>query len=179
MAARILIWPLWVRVLHWTLAVSIIVALFTHHGGRVHEAAGYIALGVALIRCTAGFVGPRDARFSAFVRGPGATLGHARALVNGTAQRNLGHTPLGGWMIVTLLSFAVAGGASGALYVTERFWGEAWLIGLHSATTWVFAALVPLHVAGVFHASWLHRENLVRAMIDGKKRAVSPGDEGR
>jgi cytochrome b len=173
---RVLVWPWWVRLLHWVLAVAIIAALVTHHGGRLHEIGGYVALAAALARSALGFIGPAESRFSAFVHGPAITLGHARALLKGVPERRLGHTPLGGWMIVTLLTFAVAGGVSGAIYVTDRFWGEAWMIGLHAATTWVFAGLVPLHVAGVLHASWIHRENLVHAMIDGRKEANTRND---
>ena len=169
-----LVWPLWLRLAHWSLAAAIVVALITYRGGRVHEASGYVALAVAALRITLGFLGPADARFSAFVRGPRVTFAYARRLLDSTAERHLNHTPLGGWMIVVLLTFALIGAGSGALYVTDRFWGEAWLIGLHSMCTWIFVGLVPLHVAGVIHASVIHRENLVRAMIDGRKRPPPP-----
>ena len=172
---RLLVWPLWLRLAHWSLAGAIAVALISYRGGRIHEVAGYVALAVAALRTILGFFGPADARFAAFVRGPRATLGYARRLLDSTAERHLNHTPLGGWMIVLLLAFALIGAGSGALYVTDRFWGEAWLIGLHSTCTWIFAGLVPLHIAGVIHASVIHGENLVRAMIDGRKRPPAPG----
>jgi len=166
----LVVWPAWQRGLHWALAAAIIVALLTWNGGRVHEIAGYAALGAAAARIALGFAGPGAARFGAFVRGFGATLVHARKLFAGTSPRYVNHTPLGAWMIVVLLALSVLGAGAGALYVTDRFWGEAWVVRLHALLCWPLLALVPLHVAGVVHASIVHRENLVRTMLDGRKR---------
>ena len=168
-ATAVEVWPLWQRALHWLLATAVIVALVTYRGGVLHESAGYLALLVASLRVLLGFLGPRPARFASFVRGPAAVLAHARALFGGQPERHINHTPLGGWMVVALLALAVIGGASGALYVTDRFWGDATMISAHAIATWSLAALAPLHLLGVLHASAVHRENLVRAMIDGKK----------
>lgn len=167
----VLVWPAWQRLLHWLLAASVIVALVTFQGGIAHEIAGYAALAATALRIVLGLAGPREARFSAFVRGPTQTLRYARDLLRGRTARHLNHTPLGAWMIVALLFLGLIGAAAGALYVTDRFWGESWVIRLHAVAAWPLVALVPLHVLGVLHASRAHRENLVRAMIDGKKRS--------
>ena len=84
--------------------------------------------------------------------------------------RYLGHNPLGGWMIVALLLMVGLVGASGWLYTTDRFWGVAWVEELHEQLSNLLLILVALHVAGVLYASYRHRENLIAAMIHGRKR---------
>jgi len=48
----------------------------------------------------------------------------------------------------------------------EEFWEE-----IHEASTYFTLFLIFLHVAGVIVASKLHNENLIKAMITGKKKS--------
>ncbi|MFO1330096.1 MAG: cytochrome b/b6 domain-containing protein [Rubrivivax sp.] len=169
------VWPAWQRLLHAVLALAVLTALATHEGGTVHEWAGYAAGVAALLRAGLGAGGPRSARLSAFVRGPAATWAYARRVWQGRAERHLNHNPLGAWMVLLLLALAAGAAASGALYVTDRFWGEAWVIGAHAWLGWPLLAAVPLHVAGVWHAGRQQRENLALAMLTGRKPS-RPGD---
>ncbi len=177
MIDSVAVWSLPVRLAHWALAGCVIACLVLHEGGRWHEALGYAALALALARTAGGFVArtPR-LRFRAFVRGLHATLGYARALLGHAEPRHLGHNPLGGWMILALLACAALAGASGALYTTDRFWGDPVVYTLHQVAGWSLALLAPLHVAGVAFTSRRQRENLVAAMLCGRKRAPAPGD---
>jgi len=47
---------------------------------------------------------------------------------------------------------------------------------LHRVFAWGLLALVALHVGGVIFTSLRQRENLVRAMLDGDKRAAQGDD---
>lgn len=175
------VWDLFVRFAHWTLVVGVLGAWITAEidgkaAAAAHEWLGYAVLAVLALRIPWGWIGSRYARFSQFVRGPQATLAYARSVATGREPRYIGHNPLGAWMIVALVFMAVAAAASGWLYVTDRFWGEEWLEETHEALSNALLALVALHVGGVAFSSVRHRENLVRAMLTGRKRAPAPGD---
>jgi cytochrome b len=82
----------------------------------------------------------------------------------------LGLNPFGAIMALTLLSLLVICGASGWMQVTERYFGVAWVQDTHTYTSYALAGLVPLHVLGVLSNSILNGENLVRAMITGRRQ---------
>jgi cytochrome b len=171
------VWSAWVRLGHWALAACVIACLLLHEGGSWHERLGYTALALALWRVGMGwFARARHLRFSAFVQGPAATWAYARAVLARSEARHLGHNPLGGWMIVALLLCALVAAGSGALYNTDRFWGDPLISSIHGAASWSFVVLVPLHVGGVVLTSLLQRENLLRAMFTGRKRAAQRND---
>ena len=56
------------------------------------------------------------------------------------------------------------------------WFGYGWVIRTHEVATWVLFALIPLHVGGVIHAARVHRENLVAAMLHGRKPAAAGDD---
>jgi cytochrome b len=164
------VWDPLVRVGHWLLAITVILAWLTRHGGGAwHEYLGYLSLVIVAVRLLWGWRGPRHARFADFLRGPGQTYQYAQQMLRGQDPRYLGHNPLGGWMIVALLGGVAVVGLSGWLYTTDRFWGVAWVESVHRHATNAVLAFAALHVAGVLYASARHRENLIGAMLHGRK----------
>ena len=178
--AWVRVWDPVVRFGHWLLVSAVVIAWFTRHvGGSWHEIVGYVSLAVVGGRLLWGAVGSRHARFRDFLETPRDTLGYARQVWHRREPRHLGHNPLGGYMVVALVVTVIVVGASGWLYTTDRFWGIAWVEALHLWSTYTLFGLAALHVAGVLYASFRHRENLVAAMIHGRKRGGNdvPGDQ--
>lgn len=175
------VWDRFVRTAHWSLAGCVLAAWITAESKlksveALHEWLGYAALAVIALRLAWGWIGPRYARFREFIAGPAHTLAYARAVLRGDEPRYLGHNPLGGWMIVALLSTAALAALSGWLSVTDRFWGVEWVQETHEVLGNAVIVLAVLHVAGVVYTSWRQRENLAAAMLSGIKRPAEPGD---
>ena len=172
-AAQVKVWDPVVRVFHWSLAAAVMLALISDEDRGLHEAVGYVALALILIRLIWGFIGPRPARFSSFVQPPSAILAYLRDVARFRARRYLGHNPAGGAMILLLMATVVTAGISGWLSQTDRFFAVAWVEDLHSASANLLIALIVFHVIGVALSSLMHGENLVRAMVTGRKPLVT------
>ena len=165
------VWDPLVRILHWSLVLGIVAAWLTRQGARdAHELIGYAVLGVVILRILWGFSGTQYAQFSQFVASPVSTLKYLKQILAGTEERHVGHNPLGGWMTVALLATIALVSLSGWLYTTDEFWGVEWVAELHEVLTYFLFVLVALHLAGVAFTSYRQRENLVAAMLHGRKR---------
>ncbi len=190
------VWDPLVRICHWLLATTVIVAWFVDEPLWLHSWLGYVAIAVVLVRVVWGFIGPNYARFTSFVRGPRVAFGYLADLVCFSSKRYLGHSPAGAIMIIALLFMvAVATGTGMANLAAAR--GEGPLAGfiakvdrqniratrndneedqelfieeVHELAANITMILVVLHIVGVGLASFVHRENLVTAMITGRKR---------
>lgn len=172
------VWDPLVRLFHWSLVASFAVAWITaDEWDDLHIWAGYAAAGLIAFRLVWGLIGPRYARFTQFLRAPGTVAAYLKDLAGGRERRYLGHNPAGAAMILALIVSLAALCLTGWMYTLDTFWGEEWVEELHEVLANLLLVLVGLHVAGVVLASLKHHENLVRAMITGRKRAPAAGDE--
>lgn len=119
---KIKVWDPILRIFHWSLVSFFLIALITGEDGEgLHVTAGYIIIGLIFIRLIWGFIGPKYARFTDFVRGPGAVMKYLKSLVSGRHKRYLGHNPAGGAMIIALLASILFVSYSGLkLYAAEE-----------------------------------------------------------
>ena len=165
------IWDPLVRLFHWSLVGLFAFAFFTGEDwGYAHLVAGYGVAGLVAVRVIWGFVGPRHARFTDFVYRPSTVIGHLRDMVRLRARRYRGHSPAGGAMVIALLVMIALISLTGYMMTSEALWGDRWVEDLHEALVNLTVVLVALHIAGVVFASFEHGENLLKAMITGRKR---------
>jgi len=180
------VWDLPVRVFHWTLVLAIIAAFVTNRLGvayfKYHVWCGYTVLVLILFRIVWGIVGTKHARFASFLRGPQATLRYVAKLLRGRDQHYAGHNPLGAWMIVTLLGTLGMQALLG-LFADDEIFNTGPLSGyvshdvslrltsLHRTLFYWIIGAIAIHIFAVLAHSSFKQENLVKAMMTGRKSA--------
>lgn len=185
---RVKVWDPLVRLFHWGLVLAFFTAYLTEDDYlSVHIYAGYTVLGLVLFRIVWGIIGTRYARFSSFVSSPRLVWQYLKDTLILRAMRYLGHNPVGGAMIILLLislslttvtgiaaygAIESAGPLGSALGNAGEFWEDAFK-ETHEFLANFTVLLVAIHVVGVIVISFLHRENLVKAMLTGYKAADS------
>lgn len=174
--AQIKVWDPFVRLFHWGVVALVAAAFLTQDSHALHIPVGYAVLVLVGLRVVWGFVGTRHARFADFVTGPRSVVDYLQSLRTGHPRRYLGHNPAGGAMVIGLILLLLATAGTGWLSTTDMFFGNDLVSGLHSGLASVLVAVAGVHVLGVVASSFLHRENLVRAMLTGRKPADLPGE---
>jgi len=166
----------------------------------LHAYVGYMVVGLVLFRILWGVVGTKHARFNDFIYRPSKVIQYLKDLASGTPRHYVGHNPAGGYMVILLLAtllivtfsglktYGIEGHGplavnteisviSSTKAATEdvdsdgssrkggSFWEE-----IHEMSSNFMLALIALHILGIVIASRLHKENLIKAMITGKKK---------
>ncbi len=171
--ATVKVWDPLIRIFHWSLVALFAIAFLT--GDEIeslHLRVGYAVAALIAFRLLWGFIGPRNARFADFVKGPRAVATFLKQSVRLEAPRHMGHNPASGVMILLLLAALVGLTVTGFLMTTDAYWGSMLLEDIHKAIANGTLLLIGVHILGVIVASVEHGENLVMSMITGRKRAA-------
>jgi cytochrome b len=171
------LWDLPVRFFHWSLVVLLPLAWWTGEEGNFdwHSWVGYSLLVLVVTRIVWGLVGSRHARFSDFLKGPGAIRGY----FNGEPATTPGHNPLGGWSVVALLSVLLLQAVSGlfnsddVLYNGPLYYAASTdfrdTMGvIHELAFDALVVLLVLHLLAVAYYQFRRRQPLVQAMLRGQ-----------
>ncbi|MBA4709444.1 cytochrome b/b6 domain-containing protein [Aquitalea aquatica] len=191
MVQMIKVWDAPTRFFHWTLVALFAGMWFSGEQGgdwlRYHVLCGEAVAALLLFRLIWGVVGSETARFSQFIKGPAAIRRYLKGEGDG---KQLGHNPLGGLMVVALLTVLLLQVASG-LFASDvdsyTFDGPlAKLIasglsesitGFHKLLFNFILLLVAMHVAAIVAYRVLKKQNLVKPMLTGYQQVagdVSP-----
>lgn len=182
------VWDLPTRLFHWSLVTLVALSWVSRNYGDAglvwHTWNGYGILILIVWRVLWGFFGSSTSQFRAFIYWPWTAASYAFDFALRRPRHFLGHNPLGGAVVFAFLGAlglqAVLGlfsyddhdsNAGGPLAgkVSDAVWGFAtkWHLKLFDG----ILLLIALHVvANVLYLVW-KRENLVRAMLTGKKPA--------
>jgi cytochrome b len=185
--ARVRIWDLPTRLVHWAVA-ALVPALWATHELELmdlHILLGETMLGLVLFRLIWGAIGSSTARFSSFLRGPRAVLRYVR----GGAGGGFGHNPVGGWSVAAMLLVLLVQAGLG-LFVTDEdglnsgplshfvsYDSARVLAERHETMFYVLLGLIALHIGAILYHLLVRRDNLVTPMITGRREAVGSGAE--
>ncbi|MDR3422988.1 MAG: cytochrome b/b6 domain-containing protein [Xanthobacteraceae bacterium] len=179
---KVLIWDAPTRIFHWLTAVLVLAAYITWRLDWMdwHAKAGDAVLMLAGFRLLWGFFGSETARFSRFLASPRTALHHLTHILRREPDRQAGHNPAGGWMVLLLLALLFGETLSG-LYVANDVADQGPLTELVpariantiTALHWIFwdalLAAVALHVLAILAYAAAKGQNLVKPMITGRK----------
>lgn len=179
-------WP--VRVIHWSFAVLIPALWWTAENGEMgwHTSIGTVLMQLLVIRVLWGFVGSSTARFSGFVRGPGAVLEHLQSAAH---EPTAGHNPAGGWSVLAMLGLMAAqvslglfsgdpdDGTTGPLNHLVSSSTASRMTDLHGIVFYLILAMIVLHLGAILYYRVIKRDNLIAPMLTGS-RAMPAGTSG-
>lgn len=175
------VWDPFVRVFHWSLITLFGIAWWSgeNHDMESHRQAGYAIFALVVFRVFWGLAGSRTARFSQFLKGPGAILAYLRTHDGETPSD--GHNPLGGWSVAALLTVILAitlaglfavdvdGIESGPLADWVSFDAGRMASKWHEAVFKAALAVIGLHVLAIGYYQILNAQNLIGPMITGRR----------
>jgi cytochrome b len=157
------VWDPGVRIFHWLLVASIALAFLSSEEESAfsvwHIPIGWAAALLIVFRLVWGFVGGEHARFASFIR-PTQIAPHIGHLLSGKVAPTIGHNPLGALAVVGLLGLTAA----------TVFTGISGSEGGHEAISYALLGFVAVHIFAVLLMSFLAKDNLILAMVTGKKR---------
>lgn len=179
---QVCVWDVPVRVFHWSIVVLVALSWAAVENGymKLHLWSGLTLLTLLLFRIAWGFVGSTTARFADFAQRPARAVAYLRAMARGEYQPHAGHNPAGGWMVLLLLAALLLQAATGlfsndglrfngplAALISSRLSDR--LTSLHSTIFNIILLLVWMHVVAVLYYRYVRGENLIAAMISGRK----------
>lgn len=180
------VWDIPTRVFHWVLVLTVCTGWWLGDNLSFsnidwHFYLGYTTGGLVVFRVLWGFIGPQSSRFSALFFRPGDVIAYLKNVPRRKPSGVAGHNPIGSLSVLALLLTLTVQVSTGLFAEADDLFSSGPLSNLVSSSTVqlanaiheisakVLLVLVGLHVAAVlFYLLW-KGENLISAMITGRK----------
>ena len=187
-SARVVrVWDLPVRLFHWLVVALVAAAYATWRLNWMvwHGWIGDLLLAVVVFRLLWGFFGSETARFSHFLAPPRMVFEHLKYSFLREPDRQMGHNPAGGWMVLLLLALLLVETLTG-LYVANDIAdvgpltaivpaAAANAIDASHAILWnVLVAAIAAHVLAIVIYAVIKGQDLVRPLVTGTKALPEP-----
>ena len=135
-----------------------------------------------------GFVGSHHARFASFLAGPSATLRSIGALASTEPSNAVGHTAIGGWSAVLMITLVLIQAVTGLFISDDIFYAGPYngiissstagtLASIHHLNFTVLQVVVGIHLCAIAWYRLRKRTNLVLPMITGRKHLPQAQDD--
>ena len=184
------IWDLPLRVFHWALVLCVVTSVISAKTGltAIHERSGLAVMALILFRIIWGFAGSQTARFSSFLKTPLSVWSSLRKLMLKQTDNLSGHSALGGYATIVLLTICLVMAVSGSFSTDDILYDGPFAhlapnyislaSSVHHMTEKALFAVILLHFFALFAYFWRLKKNLVPAMITGRRpKAVGPSGE--
>lgn len=179
---KVLVWDLATRLFHWLTVALVIACYVSWRMNRMdwHSWTGEALLALVLFRLLWAFLGSETARFSSFIASPRAAAPYLVRVMRLEPDRQIGHNPIGGWMVLLLLALLLAEALTG-IYVANDVADQGpltemvpsvvanFVTDLHAYFWDALLAAAVLHVIAILLYVAVLRQDLVTPMITGWK----------
>jgi cytochrome b len=176
------VWDMPTRVFHWVTVALVAAAYATWRLNWMdwHYRVGEALLALVLFRLLWGAFGSETARFSRFLAAPRTVSRYLASWLGDEPDRQAGHNPAGGWMVLLLIGLLLVETLTG-LYIANDVVDVGPLTEitpaavadtidrLHAILWNVLLAAVALHVLAIVAYAAAKRHNLILPMITGRK----------
>ena len=184
------IWDLPLRVFHWSLVLCVVTSVISAKIGltAIHERSGLAVMALILFRLVWGFTGSQTARFSIFLKSPLSVWFSLRKLMLKQTDDLSGHSALGGYATIVLLTICIVMAVSGSFSSDDILYDGPFAhlapdyvelaSTVHHMTEKALFTVIVLHLFALFVYFWRLKKNLVPAMITGRRpKAFGPSGE--
>lgn len=187
-----LIWDLPLRIFHWLIAILILGSWYSveiTYDMTNHMRIGYALLALVLFRMTWGVIGTNYSQFKNCIFSPKETFQYMKSFFHKESPKYAGHNPMGAIAIFTMLMLLITQVTTG-LFASDEFYVFApfslWvseetsfkLTGIHRQSFDVLLGVIALHIVVVFYYLIFKKQNLIKAMLTGRKILLPIDKEG-